>query len=126
MRRIDTLEDLKAEKKRLVIKRLNLEREIKNDFEEIRQSFEPVNLIASSAKKALGTDSNHLLGNSVGEVTNMIARTVLRNSGLLPRILVPLIVKTVTSKLVEKNKSKIFDWIGTIALRVSGKKTAGS
>ncbi|MGZ4099214.1 MAG: hypothetical protein ACXVNM_10070, partial [Bacteroidia bacterium] len=72
------------------------------------------------------TDSNHLLGNSVGEVTNMIARTVLRNSGLLPRILVPLIVKTVTSKLVEKNKSKIFDWIGTIALRVSGKKTAGS
>ena len=124
MRRINTLEELKEEKKRLMFRRLNLEREIKNDFEEIKQSFEPMNILANTAKKTVGNSSNHIFGDSVGMVTNMVAKTALKNSGLLPRILVPLIVKTVTSKLVEKNKTKIFNWIGTIASRVSGRRTA--
>ncbi|MCW3076578.1 MAG: hypothetical protein JWO32_1187 [Bacteroidetes bacterium] len=124
MKRINTLEDLKAEKKRLMYKRLNLEREIKNDFEDIKKSLEPVNLFTSGAKKTLTKEDNHILGNSAGQMANFLVKTSLKNSGFLPQLIVPFIVKTVTSKIVEKNKSKIINWIGTLANKVAGKKTA--
>jgi hypothetical protein len=124
MRRINTLEDLKSERKRLLYRRMNLEREIKADFQEIKESLEPVNFLTGGARKTLGSGKNHLLGDSIGMATNFLTKAALKNSGLLPRILVPLVVKTVTSSLVEKNKSRIFNWIGSIAARVSGKRPA--
>jgi hypothetical protein len=124
MRRINTLEELKAERKRLSYRRLNLERQIKEDFEEIKQSLEPVNLLTAGAKKSLENEKNHLFGNSVGLATTFLAKIALKNSGFLPRLIVPLLVKNMTSSLVEKNKARIFNWIGNIASKVSGKKTA--
>lgn len=123
MKRINTLEDLKEERKRLMFRRMNLEREIKNDFQELKESLEPVNFLTGGAKKTLGSRNNHLLGDSVGMVTNFIAKMAVRNSGAVPRLLVPLIAKTLTSSIVEKNKSKILDWIGSFAAKISGKKT---
>ncbi|MBA3664919.1 MAG: hypothetical protein H0W61_12025, partial [Bacteroidetes bacterium] len=120
---IDTLEDLKAERKRLMFRRLNLEREIRNDFSEIKESLQPVNLIKQGARATL-EKNNHVLSNSVGQVTNFLAKTALKNTGFFSRLIVPMIVKTVTTKLVEKNKGKIFNLIGTIATKISGKKAA--
>jgi hypothetical protein len=126
MRRINTLEELKEERNRLLFRRMNLEREIKNDFEELKESLEPVNFLTGGAKKTFGSDKNHLLGDSVGMATNFIAKMAVKNSGVLPRLLVPLIVKSVTSNIVEKNKAKILNWIGNVAARVSGKRPAHS
>lgn len=126
MRRINTLDDLRAERKRLLFRRMNLEREIKNDFQELKESFEPVNFIANGAKKTLGSTQNHLLGDTIGLATNIITKAALRNSGAIPRIVVPLLVKALASKLVERNKTRIFNWIGNVASRVSGKKPVHS
>lgn len=124
MKRIDTLEDLKAERKRLLYRRMNLEREIKNDFQEIKQMLGPLQLITSGAKKALVSDNNDMLSNSVGQVTNFLAKTALKNSGLLPRIIVPFLIKNVTSNLIEKNKVSIVNWLGDIVSKITGKKVA--
>lgn len=122
MKRIDTLEDLKAERKRLLYRKMNLEREIKNDFREIKQSFEPLQLLTTGAKKTLVNEGNHILSNSMGEVANFLAKTTLKNSGFLSRLVVPFLVKNVTSNLVENHKSTIINWLGAIAAKVSGKK----
>lgn len=123
MRRISTLSELKMEQRRLNSRRAFLEKEIKREFRELKEDLEPMALLGKSARKTLRTDSNHMISNSVGELANFIAKTTLKRSGLLSRLVIPYLLKNVTSNLVEKNKSKILNWIGGIASRVSQRKT---
>jgi citrate synthase len=118
MRRISTYAELKVEKKRLRSKRAFLEAEIKKDFHEIREGLEPMNLLKKGALHAVEKNDN-ALGDSVGNFANMLARLALKRSGMLPRIIVPIVLRNVTSKLVEKNKARIIDWAGHLFNRFS-------
>jgi hypothetical protein len=102
---------------------MNLEREIKHDFQEIKQTLEPFKLLTTGAKKTLTNESNHILSNSVGHVANMIAKNTLKNTGFLPRLIVPFLVKNVASNLVEHNKTGIVNWFSSIAAKITGKKS---
>jgi len=123
MKRIDSPEQLRTERKRLHLRKKYLEIEIKRDFKEIKAGLEPAKLISEGAKKALASSENRLLGNSVGEVANLIAKTSLKHSGFLPRLIVPFLITNVTGNLVEKNKYQIMNWLTGIAARLTGKKT---
>jgi citrate synthase len=119
MRRISTYDELKAEKRRLKLRRTFLEAEIKRDFREIREGLEPINLLKKGAMHAAEKSDPHTLGDSIGNFANMVARLALKRSGLLPRIIVPIVLRSVTSKLVEKNKARIIDWAGSLFNRLS-------
>jgi citrate synthase len=119
MRRINTYDELKAEKRRLKSHRAFLEAEIKKDFREIKEGLEPMNLLKKSTVHAVEKSDPHALGDSIGNFANMVARLALKRSGLLPRIIVPLVLRSVTSKLVEKNKARIIDWAGSLFNRLS-------
>jgi hypothetical protein len=125
MRRIDTLEELKAERKRLVLRKNFLEEEIKKDFKDIKAGLEPARLLSETAKRAVGSEENHFLGDSVGAVANMIAKSTLKHAGFIPRLLVPFLIKNVTGKIVEKNKKEILGWFGSLAEKFGRKKRFG-
>lgn len=122
MRKIDNLEQLRSERKRLHLRRKYLEEEIKKDFQEIKAGLDPAKLLSETARKAVASDENHLLGDSVGSVANLIAKSAMKNTGFIPRLVVPFLIKNVTGNLIEKNKKEILGWISSIAGRFSGKK----
>ncbi|MCE3226374.1 MAG: hypothetical protein K0S32_925 [Bacteroidetes bacterium] len=122
MRRINTLQELRIEKRRLLLRRRELETEIRISYAEIKASFEPANVITKGTEKILGHKENHLLGNSVGQVANYVAKLALRKSGFLSRLIVPYLIKSTASNIVENHKAEIFDWVGRMVSRVAGKK----
>jgi hypothetical protein len=124
MRRINTLNELKAERKRLSLRRVFLEEQIKKDFKELKQSFEPIRLLAKGAEKTLISQNNHLISDTAGQFAKFIARTTLRRSGFLSRLIVPYLVKNAASNFVENNKSKILSWVEVFFTRLSDKKSA--
>jgi len=122
MRRINSHEDLKKEQMRLNSRRIFLEKEIKRDFKELKEELEPVKLLTKSAGRTLIGENNKVIGNVVGQLANFIARSTLRRSGLIVRLIIPYLIKNVTSNLVEKNKSQLVNWFGGVATRLYGKK----
>jgi hypothetical protein len=125
MRRINTLAELKDERKRLMLKRLNLEAEIKQDMAGIRADLEPVLAFAKGAKNMLASHDNGILGNSAGKAANFIAKnTIFRNSGFITRLIMPFLVKNVTSNIVENNKSKIVDWVDDLLSKIRNREKA--
>ncbi|MGZ3883063.1 MAG: hypothetical protein ACXVP0_05550 [Bacteroidia bacterium] len=122
MRKIDTIADLRAEKKRLQFHRLFLEAELKKDVAGLKESLAPLAMVTSGAKQMLSSKDNSLVSTSVGSLVNFLTRHVLlRNSGLITRLLVPYIAKNATSNLVENNKSKIVDWVGSLISKLSNR-----
>jgi len=124
MRRINTLNDLKAERKRLHSRKTFLEEEIKKDFNEIKQSFEPIRLLAQGAEKTLISENNHLISSSAGQLAKFIARTTLRRSGFISKLIVPYLIKNATSNFVERNKTKILSFAEILFSKLAEKKSA--
>ncbi len=116
--------ELKAERKRLSLRRAFLEAEIKQEFKELKKSFEPMKLLAKGAEDTLGDSENHLLGNSVGSVVKFLAKTSLRRSGYISRLVVPYLARNAASSFVENNKGKILGWLEILASRLYHKKAA--
>jgi NifB/MoaA-like Fe-S oxidoreductase len=123
MRRINTLSELKAEQKRLKIKRAFLELEIKKEFKELKESLAPLNIIGSSAKKAAISENNHFLGTSAGNIADFIGRMAVKRSGIVTKLLVPFLLRNVAGNLVEKNKSRIVHWMEGFITKFTEKKT---
>jgi len=125
MKRINTLEQLRAERKNLRYQQILLEKEIKKDLADIKTSLEPVRLVGSGIKKVLVSGEKSILGTSAGSIVNFLTRNVLlKNSGFITRLIVPYLVKNATSSLVEDNKSKIVDWVSELITRFTKKKTS--
>jgi hypothetical protein len=125
MRRINTLAELKAERKALMLKKADLESEIKKDIEGIKADLEPVLIIAKGMKSALSSKDNGILGKSAGSAADFISKhTIFRNSGFITRLIMPFLVKNVTSNVVENNKSKIIDWVDHLLSKIMKKEQA--
>ncbi len=122
MRRINTLSELRAERKRLYLLKAFLEQEIKKDFKEVKQSLEPMRLFAKGAEKVLVGENNHILSSSAGNVANFLAKATLKRSGFLSRLVVPYLVKSAASNFVEHNKSNILSWAGVLFSKLTEKK----
>lgn len=124
MMKINSLADLKIEKKRLQQRQAALEIEIVNGFEKFKEELEPLRSFTKSAGNILVSKNNGILGNSLGTIANFITKNVLlKNSGFITRLIVPYLVKNSTSSLVDNNKSKIVDWVGSLISKFANKKT---
>lgn len=125
MRKVNTITELRAEQKRLQLKRLVLESEIKNGFVELKQSFGPLKMLTHGVGSTLSSKDNGIIGTSVGSIAEFITRNiVLRNSGFLTRLIVPFLAKNTASNIAENNKSEIVDWVSNLISKFSKKKTA--
>ncbi|MFL5764093.1 MAG: hypothetical protein ACJ77K_09140 [Bacteroidia bacterium] len=125
MRRINTLAELKAERKALILRKAELEASMKNDIEGIKADLEPVFAMAKGAKNFLSSKDNSVLGTSAGTAANFIAKhTLFRNSGFITRLIMPFLVKNATSNIVEQNKSKIIDWVETLVSKFRNREKA--
>jgi hypothetical protein len=118
MRRINTLAELKAERKALMVRKTDLEAEIRKDINAIRADLEPVLAITKGAKSLLSSKDNGILGKSAGTAADFIAKnTIFRNSGFITRLIMPFLVRNATSNVVEQNKSQIIDWVDALISR---------
>jgi glutathionyl-hydroquinone reductase len=119
MKKISSLEELRAEQNKLYLKRTLLEAEIKQQFQEIKSDFEPIMAFTKDAKQVLSKQDNGILSKSIGGVAKFVAEKVLlRKSSFLTRLIVPHLVKNTTSNIVENNKSDIINWVSKLFSKI--------
>jgi len=123
MKKIETLFDLKTERIRLNIRKVQLENEIKNDFEALKESFAPLQLITDSAANMLVNKNHGLVNSATSTLIDVILKNVLlRNAGFITRLVLPFIAKNTANNFVSDNKTKILGWIGDLILKAGSKK----
>jgi hypothetical protein len=124
MRTINTLAELKEERKRLNARKVFLESEIKMNYEAIKEDLKPLQLITKGAGKALSSKDNSLFGDSIGHITNLVVKKIfLKNAGFLTRMIVPFLAKNVASNVAEENKPKITEWITDLIGRIKNRRS---
>jgi hypothetical protein len=123
MRRINTLDELKAERRRLLQYSHELETGLRTEFHSLKRDLRPMNLLFGGTKKELMENQNGLLSVSAGSLAGFLTRSILlRRSGFLSRLVVPAIIGKITSGLVEKNRTKIMSMIRTAASKITIKR----
>ncbi|MEP7263403.1 MAG: hypothetical protein ABI772_02840 [Bacteroidota bacterium] len=109
MRTINTLDDLRKERIRLQLKSDELQIAIKNDFKELQSWLHPVEKIKQGAEKILFREHNGIFTESMGNLAGFLGRKVIfRNAGFLTKLVVPFLIKNLTTHLVVDNKEKIY------------------
>jgi hypothetical protein len=122
VKRIDTIEELRIERIRLRQKKMHLECEIRNDFSALKKSLTPVQLITEGASKMLLSKNHGVLNELVSGFINLILKKgVLKNSGFLIRMLVPLIAKNSANNFLYENKTKILGLLANLILKGGNK-----
>lgn len=112
MKRIDTLEDLKKEKKRLRARKLVLENSLKNDWGNVKQSLAPASLLLNSVNNSVTGNKPNLLNETLNSGIDLFLRRILlRNRGLLVKLIVPYLVKNFTGNYIKSHRNDIVSWI---------------
>ena len=115
MKKINTLQELKSERLRLMQNRMNLEIQIKDDFQEVKNHFSPSRLIPEGVSKFMINKNHGIVNDSVGLLVDLIVGKVLfRNAGFLTKLIVPFFARNAASNLVTDNKDKIVSWFGNL------------
>jgi len=123
MRKIETLFDLKTERTRLYIRKAQLENEIKNDFEALKASFAPAQVVADAAATMLVNKNHGLVNGATSTLLDLILKNILlKNAGFMTRLVLPFIAKNTANNFVANNKTKILGWVGDLILKAGSKK----
>jgi len=123
MKRINTIEELKAERKRLSAYSLELERNLRTEFRLLKKDLRPANLLFGGTQKEISQHKDALLSVGAGSLAGFLTRKFLmRNSGVLARFIVPSVVGKLASGIVERHKAAIFDAFKNVASKLSFKK----
>ncbi len=111
MKRIDTLEQLKVEKKRLRIHAETLEDNIQKDWENIKESMKPLNLVINGFDKSVTSDKHNLFGETMNiGIDTILRKIILRNQGLLIKLIVPYLVKNFTGNYLKDHRKDVVNW----------------
>lgn len=107
---IRTYDDLLAEKERLKALLKVQKQVIRQDVEEIKAELQPVkNAISMVGKFTTRDKSNPLLTGATETIIDLVVkRMILSRTGWLTKLVVPFIMKNVSSHLVNANQGKIF------------------
>ena len=114
MRRIDSLQQLKEEKRKLRLRAETLEGNIKNDWSNMKQSLAPANLVFKAFNNSITGVKPNLLNETMNVGIDIILRRlILRNRGLLVKLIVPYLVKNFTGNYIKTHRTDIFSWLRT-------------
>ena len=107
---IRTYNDLLAEKERLKVLLQAQKAVIRQDVEEIKAELQPVkNAISMVVKFTTSDKSNPLLTGATETIIDLVVkRMILSRTGWLTKLVVPFLMKNVSSHLVNANQGKIF------------------
>lgn len=123
MLKVNTIKELREEQASLRFRKLFLETEIKKDVDELKSEFFSFNSISKGAEEVLASKKNNILGFSLGTLADFLTEKVLlRNSGIVTKLVLPFIIKKTTSSLVENSKARIVSWLGSFTSKLSGRK----
>jgi hypothetical protein len=123
MRRINTLDELKAERKRLQAYSLELENELRYEFRLLKKDLRPINLLFGGTRKELAEDQNGLISVGAGSLAGFLTKSILmKRSGFLAKLIVPAVVGKITSGLVERNKGKIIELFRFMVSKITIKR----
>ena len=123
MRRINTLDELRAERKRLQAYSLELESDLRSEFRLLKKDLRPMNLLFGGTKKELMEDQNGLISVGAGSLAGFFTKTVLmKRSGFIARLVVPALVGKIAAGIVEKNKIKIMDMVRKMVSKITIKR----
>ena len=109
--KISNIEELRAEKVRLQVKKAALEEAIKDDIHEIKESLNPMNLLKSKVNHAKNGENgtmNKLLGTSLSfGLDFLITRLLFKKSGFLKKTIMSLLIHNVGSKVLTNKSGSI-------------------
>ncbi len=112
MTKIESYQQLKDAKLRSKLRLLELEDQIKNDYEEIKNDFKPINFISKTVKSMLTSEKNGIVSASIGGTVNVLVKNLLfRKSNFITKALVGFVAKNYANNLVTKNSDIILDWV---------------
>ncbi len=118
MRKVNSLAELKAEMQRLQQQQLYLEDEIKNDFNELKESLAPVHI----ASKMLVNKNTGILNDLVNLLTGIFVKKILfRKSNFVLKFIFSFLAGNSVNNWLHTNRKKIEGWISELILK-SGKK----
>lgn len=120
--KVSNISELRAEQSRLRLKKDSLEDEIKNDFEKIKQGFNPLHFLKRKAEEIKHGENgvvNELSGTALAlGLDFLITRVLFRKSGFLKKILLSLLIQFAGSKMLAGNSGAILtvikDFIDTL------------
>jgi len=114
-RKIESLDDLNLARKASRLRIRQLEEQIRDDVEELKESLKPVNLAGRTLKNLMTSDRQTIFGESLSmTIDAFIKKLVLRKSGFLTRTIVAFMLKNYARNLVSKNSENIFEWIQSL------------
>ena len=125
MKKVRTVEEMKAERARLKILRSTLEADIEAGIEQIKGIFSSVN----AGKKSLGyivhkPKDKDLLSATAAAITEVLMKKViLKNSGFFKRWIIGRGAANLTGNLVERNKGTIYEKLSQLLKHFAGRKT---
>jgi len=122
MKRIESIKELREERRLARMRVLQLEEQIKIDFEEIKDDLKPLKMAGKAIKTMMVSEKDTVLGTSIGlTVDALIKKLFLRKSGFLTKTIVAFILKNYTRNIVSKNSDSILDWVQSLFLNYKKK-----
>lgn len=113
MKKVNTLDELRLEKVRLHLQRVNLEAQIAGHFSSVKKLLKPAQMVKEGAENALFSKNRGLVYDMVGIVSNALIRNlILKNKNFLVRLIVPILVRNTVNNLIHDNQDKIISWFG--------------
>lgn len=109
MKKIRNLKELHAEKLRLQLKLFATEEILKEDLEWVKEEIKPGNIAAKLFNNIIGNKTGGLLNNGVrGTIDILLKNVLLSKTGWVTRLIVPLIIKNLSSSYLAEKKPEIF------------------
>src|SRR5688572_25780170 len=122
MKKINTLAELKEERKKLLLRQEELELTLKADIKELKQEMELGHILARAASKLVTNKDNGLLFYTVGSLANfLVKKIVLRKSGLFTKFAAGYAARNLATNIFSENKNVIFNWISSLFQKIKGK-----
>jgi hypothetical protein len=112
MRRIDSLQQLREEKRRLRLHAQTLEGNLKSDWSNVKESLAPANMLFKTFNNSVSGVKPNLLNETMNTGIDLILRRlILRNRGILIKLIVPYLVKNFTGNYIKTHRTDIFSWL---------------
>ena len=115
MEKIRNSKELDSERRRLKFKLNAAEEILKEDFEWIKEEIKPGNIARKIFNNIIGNNTSGLLNKGVGFTIGALVKNILLSkSGWITRLIVPFIVKNLSSNYLSEKKPEIFSILRNI------------
>ena len=109
MKKIRNLKELHTEKLRLQSELIAAEEILKEDLKWIKEEIKPGKIAGKLFNNIIGNKSSGLLNNGLrGTIDILLKNILLSKSGWITRLILPLIIKNLSSSYLAEKKPEIF------------------